>query len=504
MATFILTVIGDDRPGLVSALSVPIKAHGASWERSQMSRLAGKFAGIVLVAVADERLDALAADLTALAAQGLQVDPRANRRARRREAQRLQLELLGADHPGIVAEVSASLAARGVSIEELTTDVREAPMAGGTLFEARAVLTAPPTTSIEALAVDARGARRRADGRDQPLGGRRSRVGPRLGRFQSVSSAGRRARVEDVHELALGLPHVTVVHGSGGNPVYQVGGKSFVFFRTPRPDAVDPVSGERLPDVIVFWVASEGDKQALVQDESTPFFTTAHFDGHPSVLLRASRVGELTRQELAEVVEEAWLSRASKRRADAWLGRTAHEHDGPAPDDEGSALPVRSGPRGRDPQDHPSLALHAGPVGVPVVGLARDAAVVLHERLHRVGQRDHLGLTLDVDPVPEEPVVQHAQLGPGVGAEVLGLVRRLPAADREPSLVVHADEDRALLDAGRGARREHRPVVRADELACVVKVHAVILARPRARCQTGSRRLALPRTVGGCTVEARE
>ena len=69
----------------------------------------------------------------------------------RREAQRLQLELLGADHPGIVAEVSASLAARGVSIEELTTDVREAPMAGGTLFEARAVLTAPPTTSIEAL-----------------------------------------------------------------------------------------------------------------------------------------------------------------------------------------------------------------------------------------------------------------------------------------------------------------------------------------------------------------
>ena len=110
-----------------------------------------------------------------------------------------------------------------------------------------------------------------------------------------MSGAGRRARVEDVHELALGLPHVTVVHGSGGNPVYQVGGRSFVFFRTPRPDAVDPVSGERLPDVIVFWVASEVDKQALVQDESTPFFTTAHFDGHPSVLLRASRVGELTR-----------------------------------------------------------------------------------------------------------------------------------------------------------------------------------------------------------------
>jgi hypothetical protein len=56
---------------------------------------------------------------------------------------------------------------------------------------------------------------------------------------------GRRARVDDVHELAMSMPHVTVVHGPQGNPIYQVGGKSFVFFRTPRPDAVDPHTGER-------------------------------------------------------------------------------------------------------------------------------------------------------------------------------------------------------------------------------------------------------------------
>ena len=151
MATFILTAIGDDRPGLVSALSAPINAHGASWERSQMSRLAGKFAGIVLVAVAEERLDALTADLTALEAEGLRVVLERTDEPAERESVRLHLELLGADHPGIVAEVSASLAARGVSIEELTTDVHDTPMAGGTLFEARAVLTAPPTTSIQAL-----------------------------------------------------------------------------------------------------------------------------------------------------------------------------------------------------------------------------------------------------------------------------------------------------------------------------------------------------------------
>jgi len=115
------------------------------------------------------------------------------------------------------------------------------------------------------------------------------------------------------------MPHVTVEHGSSGNAVYQVGRKSFVFFRNPRPDAYDPQTGERYDDVIVLWVASESDKQALVQDPRSPFFTTSHFDGHPSVLVRASRIGELTSQELAEVVQDAWLSRASRSRASKWL-----------------------------------------------------------------------------------------------------------------------------------------------------------------------------------------
>jgi hypothetical protein len=134
-----------------------------------------------------------------------------------------------------------------------------------------------------------------------------------------MSAEPRRARIEDVHELALAMPHVKVEHGPRGNAVYQVGGKSFVFFRNPRPDAVDPETGERYQDVIVFWVPSEADKQALVQDQASPFFTTPHFDGHPSVLLRASRVGELTLQELTEVVQDAWLSRASANRATTWL-----------------------------------------------------------------------------------------------------------------------------------------------------------------------------------------
>ena len=134
--------------------------------------------------------------------------------------------------------------------------------------------------------------------------------------------ADRRARVSDVHRLAAGMPHVTVYPGTEDRPVYQVGGKSFVFFRTPRPDARDPDTGEKYDDVIVFWVDGEQDKQALLQS-GPPYFTTAHFNGHPSVLIRQSELGRLSLTELTELVQDAWLSRASKTRARAWLAEHA-------------------------------------------------------------------------------------------------------------------------------------------------------------------------------------
>jgi hypothetical protein len=129
----------------------------------------------------------------------------------------------------------------------------------------------------------------------------------------------RAARVGDVHEIAASMPHVKRVEGPNGNAVYQVGGKSFVFFRTPQPDAKDPDTGERYPDVIMIWVESESDKLALVQDPNSPFFTTDHFGGHPSVLVRAANLGTLGKAELTELIQDAWLSRASKRRGAMWL-----------------------------------------------------------------------------------------------------------------------------------------------------------------------------------------
>jgi hypothetical protein len=140
----------------------------------------------------------------------------------------------------------------------------------------------------------------------------------------------RRATVADIHALAGSMPGVTVDAGSKGNEVYQVSRRSFVFFRNPRPDAFDPETGERYADVVVFWVAGEGDKEALVADESTPFFTTPHFAGHPSVLLRTSRIGELSRDELAEVVYDAWLARASPTAAKRWLAEHAPARGGSA------------------------------------------------------------------------------------------------------------------------------------------------------------------------------
>lgn len=128
------------------------------------------------------------------------------------------------------------------------------------------------------------------------------------------------------------MPYAELYPGSEHNPIYQVGGKSFVFFRNPRPDAVDPDTGERLDDVIVFWVASLEEKEALLQS-GPPYFTTDHFNGHRSVLIREADLGLLDVGEITELVQDAWLSRASKRRGTAWLAEQGLTSDSHPPKD---------------------------------------------------------------------------------------------------------------------------------------------------------------------------
>lgn len=153
MPRLVLTVIGDDRAGLVSALSAVVTDHGGNWEQSQLAELAGKFAGIVVVSVASESEGELTAALHSLDGL-LEVTPHPGAEqapapgssvpaAGSTGHHRLTLDLLGTDRPGIVREVTAVLSQHDLLIETMTTGTREAPMAGGVLFEAQVVVQVP-------------------------------------------------------------------------------------------------------------------------------------------------------------------------------------------------------------------------------------------------------------------------------------------------------------------------------------------------------------------------
>ncbi len=154
MARVVLTLIGDDRAGLVDALSGVIADHGGNWERSHLTELAGKFAGIVEISVPDSKVAELVADLEPLHTRGL-LDITAERASSDQPeapAMRLALHLVGMDQPGIVHDVSHALAALDVSIETLETATSSAPMSGETLFTADAVLAMPPGVSAATVA----------------------------------------------------------------------------------------------------------------------------------------------------------------------------------------------------------------------------------------------------------------------------------------------------------------------------------------------------------------
>lgn len=147
MSSLVLTVIGDDRPGLVSAVATTVANFGGNWLDSQMARLAGQFAGIVLVDVPADRRDGFAEALTGLGAEGLtiSVTPSDAPDPELTGAHTLRLHLIGNDRPGIVSHVSEVLADKGVTIEELHTATLNAPMGGGVLFEADLTIILPPT-----------------------------------------------------------------------------------------------------------------------------------------------------------------------------------------------------------------------------------------------------------------------------------------------------------------------------------------------------------------------
>jgi hypothetical protein len=127
------------------------------------------------------------------------------------------------------------------------------------------------------------------------------------------------ATMADLDELALAMPQTTKEVSAEGRPAYLVHGKLFCCHRSRRRDAVDPETGERLDDVLMFRVPDLDVKELLLADDRGVFFTTPHFDGYPAVLVRIPDLGRVDRDELHDLIAEAWLTRAQKRVANAWL-----------------------------------------------------------------------------------------------------------------------------------------------------------------------------------------
>ena len=133
------------------------------------------------------------------------------------------------------------------------------------------------------------------------------------------------ATMADLDKLAMAMPQTTKEVSGDGRPCYLVHGKMYCFHRGRRPDAIDPDTGERMADVLMFRVADEGVKELFLSDGRGVFFTTPHFNGYPAILMRIPGLAQLDRQELADLVAESWLTRAQKRVAKAWLA----EHSEP-------------------------------------------------------------------------------------------------------------------------------------------------------------------------------
>jgi hypothetical protein len=127
------------------------------------------------------------------------------------------------------------------------------------------------------------------------------------------------ATLADLDELALSLPQTTKEVSDDGRPSYLVHGKLFCCHRSRRRDAIDASTGERLDDVLMFRVADLGAKELLLAEDRGVYFTTPHFDGYPAVLIRIPQLARIDRDELEDLVVEAWLTRAQKRVAKAWL-----------------------------------------------------------------------------------------------------------------------------------------------------------------------------------------
>lgn len=150
-----MTLIGPDRPGLVGSIAAAVAGNGGNWEESRMSHLGGQFAGILRARVPAQKETALVAALRALESQGLKVVLHHEASSAKVPGEELvTMEIVGLDRPGIVSQISAAIARRGVNVEELNTECAAAPMSGEVMFRASAKLRLPPGCALADIRAD--------------------------------------------------------------------------------------------------------------------------------------------------------------------------------------------------------------------------------------------------------------------------------------------------------------------------------------------------------------
>lgn len=154
MSSLVITLVGPDRPGLVGQVSDIVRQHGGNWLESRMAHLAGQFAGIILVDVADDHSEALATALHGLNQQSLKLVVQPDvvlTTSSTAPGSLVHLQVIGTDRPGIVREVTQQLSGSGVNVEEFTTHCSDAPMSGGRIFQVEARLRLPEQLTLSAL-----------------------------------------------------------------------------------------------------------------------------------------------------------------------------------------------------------------------------------------------------------------------------------------------------------------------------------------------------------------
>jgi len=153
--SLVLTVLGEDRPGLVERISSAVSNHQGNWMNSHLSSMAGYFGGMVHVVVPSNQVDSLISALQQLESAGLAVSVRTGLTEETKEIpQQAELQVMGNDRPGIISSISQVIASRGINVEELRTDYTSAPMTGTAMFNARARLLLPPSVSAADLQRD--------------------------------------------------------------------------------------------------------------------------------------------------------------------------------------------------------------------------------------------------------------------------------------------------------------------------------------------------------------